>query len=183
MINVRRDGYLVKTARCLGAAWLGLLFAGVLAQGFASAGEATAAGVGLTPKQLRCEYLVNPPGIDEQHPRLSWVVESGERGQRQTAYQVVVASEDGLLGKDRGDLWDSGKVAPLILSDAGAANTCQRLLPPDTPAVAPLRTQLRALEPSTAHISLYVGLSQTDAALGLKGTNLWVFPSRSEETT
>ena len=67
--------------------------------------------------------------------------------------------------------------APLILSDAGAANTCQRLLPPDTPAVAPLRTQLRALEPSTAHISLYVGLSQTDAALGLKGTNLWVFPS------
>src|ERR1035438_4966697 len=111
MINVRRDGCPVKTARCMGASGLGLLFAGVLAQGFASAGEATAAGVGLTPKQLRCEYLVNPPGIDEQHPRLSWVVESGERGQRQTAYQVVVASEDGLLGKDRGDLWDSGKVA------------------------------------------------------------------------
>ena len=78
---------------------------------FASTAEATAAGVGLTPKQLRCEYLFNPPGIDEQHPRLSWVVESGERGQRQTAYEVVVASEAGLLAKDRGDLWDSGKVA------------------------------------------------------------------------
>src|ERR1039458_9780456 len=111
MISVRRDGCLVNTARCLGAAWLGLLFAGVLAQGFASAGEETAAGIGLTPKQFRCEYLVNPPGIDEQHPRLSWVVESGERGQRQTAYQLLVASEASLLAKDRGDLWDSEKVA------------------------------------------------------------------------
>ena len=46
-----------------------------------------------------------------QHPRLSWVVESSQRGQRQTAYQVLVASDEGLLRKDRGDLWDSGKVA------------------------------------------------------------------------
>src|ERR1035437_1269810 len=104
MISVCRDGCLVKTARCLGAAGLGLLFAGVLAQGFASTAEAAAAGLGLTPKQLRCEYLVNPPGIDDQHPRLSWVVEFGQRGQRQTAYQVVAASDDGLLQKDRGDL-------------------------------------------------------------------------------
>jgi all-trans-retinol 13,14-reductase len=36
---------------------------------------------------------------------------------------------------------------------------------------------LRTLPPSTAHVSLYVGLSQSDAALGLQGTNLWVYPS------
>src|ERR1035437_9790668 len=110
MINVLRDCCLVKTARGLGAACFGLLLAGALVQNFASAEEAAAAGLGLTPKQLRCEYLVNPPGIDEGHPRLSWVVEFGQRGQRQTAYQVVAASDDGLLQKDRGDLWDSGKV-------------------------------------------------------------------------
>ena len=111
MMNVRRNGCLVKTARCLGAACFGLFLAGVLAPNFASTAEATAAGVGLTPKQLRCEYLVNPPGIDEQHPRLSWTVESDDQGQRQTAYQVLVASDEALLRRREGDLWDSGKVA------------------------------------------------------------------------
>lgn len=70
-----------------------------------------AAAAGLAPKQLRCEYLVNPLGIDESRPRLGWVVESDERGQKQTAYQVLVASDEATLDKDRGDLWDSGKIA------------------------------------------------------------------------
>jgi all-trans-retinol 13,14-reductase len=65
----------------------------------------------------------------------------------------------------------------LVFSDAGAGNTFERLLPPDLPAMAPLRAQLRRLEPSTAHVSLYVGLQQSDAALDLQGTNLWVYPS------
>jgi alpha-L-rhamnosidase len=60
---------------------------------------------------LRCEYLSNPLGIDVAKPRLSWVMESRERGQRQAAYQVLVASTPELLAKDQGDLWDSGKVA------------------------------------------------------------------------
>jgi alpha-L-rhamnosidase len=64
---------------------------------------------------LRCEYLNNPLGIDVLKPRLSWVSEAGSqesevRGQRQTAYQVLVASTPELLAKDKGDLWDSGKV-------------------------------------------------------------------------
>ncbi len=59
---------------------------------------------------LRCEYLVNPLGIDAAKPRLSWVIESDRRGERQTAYQVLVASTPELLAKDQGDLWDSGKV-------------------------------------------------------------------------
>jgi all-trans-retinol 13,14-reductase len=65
----------------------------------------------------------------------------------------------------------------VVLSDAGAANTFERLLPQDLPQLDPLRRRLQRLEPSTAHVSLYVGLSQSDAALGLKGTNLWVYPS------
>jgi all-trans-retinol 13,14-reductase len=64
-----------------------------------------------------------------------------------------------------------------VLSDAGAANTFERLLPPNLPALNSLRRQLRPLQPSTAHVSLYVGLSQSDAELGLLGTNLWVYPS------
>ena len=41
---------------------------------------------------LTCEYLANPCGIAELQPRLAWISESGERGQRQTAYRVLVAS-------------------------------------------------------------------------------------------
>ena len=59
---------------------------------------------------LTCEYLANPVGIDVLQPRLSWRLESPWRGQRQTAYQVLVASDERILRDDRGDLWDSGKV-------------------------------------------------------------------------
>ena len=68
-------------------------------------------GKGLAPTYLRCEHLVDPLGVDETTPRLSWIVESGERGQRQTAYYLLVASSEKLLGQDKGDLWDTGKVA------------------------------------------------------------------------
>ena len=66
---------------------------------------------GLTPVALRCEYRVNPQGIDEAQPRLTWRVESSARGAKQTAWQILVASSAEGLGKNQGDLWDSGKVA------------------------------------------------------------------------
>ena len=64
----------------------------------------------LAVTQLRCEYLDSPLGIDVVQPRLSWILESGERGAHQTAYQVLVASSPELLVQDEGDRWDSGKV-------------------------------------------------------------------------
>jgi all-trans-retinol 13,14-reductase len=66
--------------------------------------------------------------------------------------------------------------ANIVVSDAGASNTFGRLLPGDIPALEILRRELRALPPSTAHLSLYLGLNQTDTALGLTGTNLWIYP-------
>ncbi len=62
------------------------------------------------PAALRCEYRVNPLGIDEPQPRLSWRVESIARCARQTAYQIIVASNLALLAKNSGDLWDSAKI-------------------------------------------------------------------------
>jgi alpha-L-rhamnosidase len=61
-------------------------------------------------QNLRCEYLTNPLGIDATSPRLSWIITSNRRGEQQTAYQILVASSKEFLGKDKGDLWDSGKV-------------------------------------------------------------------------
>jgi alpha-L-rhamnosidase len=60
---------------------------------------------------LRCEYRTNPLGIDVIQPRLSWVLEGDGRGLRQTAYRILVATSASVLAKNRGDLWDSGKVA------------------------------------------------------------------------
>src|SRR5580704_15832653 len=64
----------------------------------------------VTVENLRCEYLVNPLGIDPASPRLSWIITSNQRGEMQTSYQILVASSTKLLSEDRGDLWDSGKV-------------------------------------------------------------------------
>lgn len=60
------------------------------------------------PTGLRCEYLENPMGVDVRQPRFFWVLEHTERGQAQSAYQVLVASDPALAA---GDIWDSGKVA------------------------------------------------------------------------
>ncbi len=60
---------------------------------------------------MRCEYLHNPLGIDALQPRLSWILPLDKPGQRQTAYQVLVASTEDLLQEGSADLWDSGKVA------------------------------------------------------------------------
>jgi len=65
----------------------------------------------LKPATLRCEYRVNPQGIDEAQPRLTWQIESGQRGAKQTAYQILVASSAKLLKQNTGDLWDSGNIS------------------------------------------------------------------------
>jgi len=59
---------------------------------------------------LRCENLTDPAGIDATTPHLSWILQSDSRGEKQTAYRILVASSEKLLRKDQGDLWDSRKV-------------------------------------------------------------------------
>jgi all-trans-retinol 13,14-reductase len=65
--------------------------------------------------------------------------------------------------------------AGIVVSDAGVANTFGRLLP--DPELAPdLRAALRGAKPSIGYVSLYLGFRHTDEALGLTGTNLWLYP-------
>jgi alpha-L-rhamnosidase len=59
---------------------------------------------------LRCGGWENPVGVDSGGLELSWNLASDHRGERQVAYQVLVASSAELLGQGKGDLWDSGKV-------------------------------------------------------------------------
>jgi alpha-L-rhamnosidase len=65
---------------------------------------------GIVARGLRCEYRVDPLGIDSPRPRLSWILVSIRRAEIQTAYRVLVADSLESLNSDRGSLWDSGKV-------------------------------------------------------------------------
>jgi len=101
------------TEICLEAAGLTtLLFLFAFSIVSAQTGKQSAMNSYVLPAELRCEYLVNPLGIDETKPRLSWIVEdrSRARGQRQIAYQILVASSDKKLKADVGDVWDTGRV-------------------------------------------------------------------------
>jgi len=67
----------------------------------------------ITPINLTCEYRTNPLGVDVPHPRLGWqlsVSDSALRAQKQSAFQIIVASTQELLKHNHGYLWDSGKV-------------------------------------------------------------------------
>jgi hypothetical protein len=82
------------------AVWIAILFLCM----------ATAVFAATTVVDLRCDYAVNPLGVDSANPRLFWKLDSDERGQRQTACQILVASSENSLAADNGDLWDSGRV-------------------------------------------------------------------------
>ncbi len=64
---------------------------------------------GLIVKSLTFENQINPTGTDIINPHLSWIMESKNKGEKQTAYQILVASSPDLLAKDKGDLWNSDK--------------------------------------------------------------------------
>ena len=61
------------------------------------------------PTGLMCELIAHPElsPIGDSTPEFSWIV--GLAG-RQTAYQILVASDRKSLDKDQGGLWDSGKI-------------------------------------------------------------------------
>jgi len=66
--------WFARAVRC------GLVLAGL----FAGTGAIAGTTAPLTVLGLRCEELSDPRGIDTVRPRLSWKLESNERGQMQT---------------------------------------------------------------------------------------------------
>lgn len=83
----------------------------ILIVGFMLAAPGFAENGAVAPGHLRCEYLKNPTGIDVRQPRFEWVLDNSRRGVTQTAYQILVAATPADLAANRGDVWDSGKLA------------------------------------------------------------------------
>ena len=108
MVTFELDAPPELKQRCPRQAGQGLLLALTMAGLIAA--EAAASQRDLVPVQLRCEYVESPLGVDTAQPRLFWNLESSLRAQRQTAYQVTVASSFEALRKEQADLWDSAKV-------------------------------------------------------------------------
>ncbi len=64
----------------------------------------------LRPVGLECEYRIDPLGIGERSPRLSWTLEAEGRGRAQSAYRILVAGNEEDLEAEERLLWDSGRV-------------------------------------------------------------------------
>lgn len=94
-----RHGFALRIAAVCGAGVLSL-----------SAATGAASGQSGAPERLRCEALVTPLGVDEEHPLLSWELRDTRPGARQSAYEIQVGTLRAALASGKADVWDSGRV-------------------------------------------------------------------------
>jgi all-trans-retinol 13,14-reductase len=66
--------------------------------------------------------------------------------------------------------------APLIISGAGVFNTYGSMLPEGLREQFALDEKLEKVEPSIAHLCLYLGFEESTADLNLQKANYWVYP-------
>jgi phytoene dehydrogenase-like protein len=71
--------------------------------------------------------------------------------------------------------------APIVVSDAGAANTFLKLVPEEEAQATGIPAKVDSIGASTAHVSLYLGLEGTAEDLELEKTNLWVYRDHRHE--
>ena len=64
-----------------------------------------------------------------------------------------------------------------VISSAGVDNTFNHLLPDDVVERSGYRRRMQEVQPSVAHLGVYVGLQGTAEELGLPRTNFWIYPS------
>lgn len=78
-----------------------------------------------------------------------------------------------------------GKVftAQNIVSSAGIITTYNTLLPIKTVEKHKLKKQLQKVNPSVAHVSLYIGLEGTPEAHKIPKTNYWIYPDKGDHDT
>lgn len=78
-----------------------------------------------------------------------------------------------------------GKIilAKNIVSNAGIMTTYDKLLPAATVEKHQLKEQLKKVNRSVAHLSLYIGLEGSPTALQLPKTNYWIYPEKGDHDT
>ena len=59
---------------------------------------------------LKSEYLVNPIGLDNKKPRLSWKIKDSRRGAIQKSYEISVGTDSVKVALGKGSHWNTGKI-------------------------------------------------------------------------
>ena len=59
---------------------------------------------------LKCDYLVNPVGIDNVHPGFTWQIADADKGVFQKAYQIVVGTDSSGVASRKGNAWQTNKI-------------------------------------------------------------------------
>ena len=66
---------------------------------------------GLVVRNLQCEFLLNPKGVEYTHPYLSWEIDApGMRNVFQSTYRILVYDSDETPEDGLEPYWDSGKI-------------------------------------------------------------------------
>ena len=64
----------------------------------------------LQPASLKCENMENPLGIDNPHPKFSWILTSTGQNKFQSAYEIIVGTDESSIKKHIGNVWSPGKI-------------------------------------------------------------------------
>jgi alpha-L-rhamnosidase len=62
------------------------------------------------PTGLLTDGMTDPQAIDRDTPLFTWIMNDPNRGERQTAYQILVSSSIEKIDTNVGDIWNSGKI-------------------------------------------------------------------------
>lgn len=97
------------------------------------------------------------------------------------AVQEIIIKKNRAIGVQMYD----GKsfYAKTIISGTGVINTFKKLIPTATSTKYKLLEHLKKVNPSVAHVSLYIGLKGSPSELKLPKTNLWVYPKDEDHDT
>jgi Alpha-L-rhamnosidase N-terminal domain. len=80
------------------------------------------------PFDLKCEYLINPIGIDSPNPRLTWKLNDKRDGAVQKSYRIIVDTDSMNVVNGNAAIWDSKDTA----SDRNLASYNGKPLVPST---------------------------------------------------
>lgn len=81
-----------------------LVFISLILIGLSASGQSSLAPSGLLTELLRAPEMAI---VTDPEPEFGWIFP--QQGKSQTAYEILVASSEGMLQKGNADLWDSGK--------------------------------------------------------------------------
>ncbi len=73
-------------------------------------GNVKESATSLKVSNLKCEYAINPLGMDVAAPQLSWCIESSERGTFQNGYEIIMADSPEVLAENKGNIWETGMI-------------------------------------------------------------------------